>query len=411
MNDVELLAPAGTYAGLQAAINSGCDAVYFGLDGFNMRANTAAAFGLEDLAKISSTCHGAGIKCYLALNTLVYDDGIEGMKAAIDAAKENDIDAIITFDMSAIRYAREIGVEVHISTQHSISNIEAVKFFAQWADRVVLARELTLEQIKTIIEEIQKQDVRGPKGELVEIEIFIHGAMCVSVSGRCGMSLYMYGTSANCGKCSQPCRRAYTVIDKATGRKMDIENEYVMSTEDLCTIGMLDEIIATGAASLKIEGRGRAPEYASEVVSCYREAIESIEADSYTKEKIEVWNKRLGTVFNRGLSEGFYRGKAFEHWAGIANSKATTKKTLVGTVLKYYPKISVAEVRVHASEVDKDQDCIFIGASTGVMKHKLVEMLLDGTPIDRAEQEQVITFKVESRVRKNDKFYKIETTE
>lgn len=406
MKNIELLAPAGSFESLRAAINSGCDAVYFGVAGFNMRANTAKKFTLDDLREIASICHENNIKCYLALNTLVYDANIDQMKQAIDAVKESGVDAIITFDTTAISYAREKGVEVHISTQHSISNIEAVKFFSQWADRMVLARELTLDQIKKIIDEIKNQDVRGPSGNLVEIEIFIHGAMCVAVSGRCGMSLYMYNTSANCGKCSQPCRREFTVTDKATGKQLDVENEYVMSTEDLCTIGMLDEILKSGAVSLKIEGRGRAPEYVDEVVSCYREAVDSIKDGTYSKEKVEEWNKRLGTVFNRGMSEGFYRGLAYKYWAKGSGSKADQKKELVGTVVKYYPKISVAEIKIHASNVEEGDKCMFSGKSTGVLRVRAKNMINEEKEVKQANKGDVITMVVPSRVRANDKFYK-----
>jgi U32 family peptidase len=406
MKKIELLAPAGSYESLRAAINSGCDAIYFGIAGFNMRANSAKRFTLDDLKEIATICNENEIKCYLALNTLIYDANISQMREAIDAVKESGVDAIITFDTTAIGYAREKGVEVHISTQHSISNIESVKFFSQWADRMVLARELTLEQIKHITEEIEKQDVRGPSGNLVEIEIFIHGAMCVAVSGRCGMSLYMYNTSANCGKCSQPCRREFTITDKATGKQLDVANEYVMSTEDLCTIGMLDEILKSGAVSLKIEGRGRAPEYVDEVVRCYREAIEGVKDESFSKEKVADWNKRLGTVFNRGMSEGFYRGLAYKYWAQGSGSKATQKKELVGTVVKYYPKISVAEIKIHASDFKKGDKCIFSGEATGVLRVDVDRIVLDEKEVEIAEKGDVITMVVPSKVKANDKFYK-----
>lgn len=406
-NHIELLAPAGSFESLRAAIGAGADAIYFGVEGFNMRANTAKKFTLDDLREIADICHEHDVKCYLALNTLVYDNNVEDMKAAIDAVKEAGVDAVISFDFSVIEYARSIGVEVHISTQHSISNIEAVKFFAQWSDRVVLARELTLDQIKEIVEQIKEQDVRGPKGRLVEIEVFIHGAMCVAVSGRCGMSLYMYNTSANCGKCSQPCRRTYTVKDRGTGKELDIDNEYVMSTQDLCTIGMIDEIMDSGVVSLKVEGRGRAPEYVDEVIRCYREAIESVKNGSFDKEKVEAWNERLGTVYNRKMSEGFYRGKAFKYWSQGAHSQATQKKELVGTVEHYYPKIGVVEVRVHASDVRDTDECLFLGKTTGLLRAKPEKMMIDEDQVEHAEKGSVITFKVPSRVRKNDKFYKI----
>ncbi|MDP2632049.1 MAG: peptidase U32 family protein [Candidatus Uhrbacteria bacterium] len=404
---VELLAPAGSYEALHAAISAGCDAIYFGVDGFNMRANSAAHFTLDDLTKIADICHKENIKCYLALNTLVYDQNLDNMKKAVNAAKEADVDAIITFDFSAIEYAKSQGVEVHISTQHSISNIEAVKFFSKWADRMVLARELTLRQIKEIISEIKEQDIHGPKGKLIEIEIFIHGAMCVAVSGRCGMSLYMYNTSANCGACSQPCRRSFTVTDKSTGQQLDVENEFVMSTQDLCTVGMLDEIVASGAVSLKIEGRGRSPEYVDVVVRSYREVLTAIEEGTYSKEKIDDWNAKLGTVFNRGLSEGFYRGKAFSYWSHGSHSKATTKKVFVGRVLHYFKKPSVAEISLQAESLSIGDEVVILGKTTGFLRTAPKEIWCDETSVQLAPQGKVITIKVPSRVRAGDSLYKI----
>jgi putative protease len=406
INKVELLAPAGSYEALHAAINAGCNAVYFGISGMNMRENSSASFSFDDIREISSICHKNNIKCYLALNTLVYDKDIESMKAAIDIAKDSCVDAVICFDPSVIEYAKSVGVEVHISTQHSISNLSAVKFFSKWADRIVLARELTLEQIKDIVSQIKFQDIRGPKGKLIEIEVFIHGAMCVSVSGRCGMSLYLYNSSANCGRCTQPCRRAYTVTDKLTGKSLDIENEFVMSPQDLCTIGMLDEIIDSGVVSLKIEGRGRPAEYVDTVVRCYREAIIAIQEGNYTKEKIETWNKKLGTVYNRKMSEGFYHGKVFEYWSGCANSQATQHKELVGTVEHYYSKLGVAVIKVHASDIKNTDNCAILGKTTGFMRISANEIMIDNNAVKTAKQGDLISLKVPSAVRKNDKFYK-----
>ncbi len=407
MKKIELLAPAGSYEALHAAIKAGCDAIYFGVVGFNMRANASAAFTIEDLKEIARICHEADVRCYLALNTLVYDQSIDDMKAVIDAVKASTVDAVIMFDPSVIQYAKEQGVEVHISTQHSISNIDAVKFFAQWSDRVVLARELTLEQIKHITEQIKEQNICGPQGRLVEVEVFIHGAMCVAVSGRCGMSLYMYNTSANCGECSQPCRRTFTVTDQATGKQLDVDNEYVMSTEDLCTIGMLDEIVDSGVVSLKIEGRGRAPEYVDEVVRCYREALDSIEGKTYTKEKIAEWNKRLGTVFNRGMSEGFYRGKAFKYWSGEYGSKATQTRQFVGIVKHFYPKVSVAEIELQAMELHGGDSCIILSKTEGVVRFTVENMMKDEQPVKEAFQKDWITVKVPEPVKHGDQLFKI----
>ncbi|PIR47710.1 collagenase-like protease [Candidatus Uhrbacteria bacterium CG10_big_fil_rev_8_21_14_0_10_50_16] len=407
ISHIELLAPAGSYEALHAAINAGADAVYFGVDGFNMRANSSAHLGLADIQEISTLCHQYNVKCYLALNTLVYDQNLEEMKQVIDAVKLAQVDAVIAFDLSTIAYAKSQGVEVHISTQHSISNIDAVKFFATWADRVVLARELTLKQIKSIVDVIKTQDIRGPKGRLVEVEIFVHGAMCVAVSGRCGMSLYMYNTSANCGSCSQPCRRAYTVTDKATGKQLDVDNEFVMSTEDLCTIGMLDEIVASGAVSLKVEGRGKPPEYVDVVIRCYKEALAAIGDGSCTKEKISQWNTRLGTVFNRGLSDGFYRGLAYKYWSQGSDSKATTKKVFVGTVLNYFPKLGVAEIRVQAEGFTAGEPCVFVGKTTGFVRQTPEEIWCNDTHVTTVNKGEDMTMQVTARVRRGDTFYKI----
>jgi len=392
---------------LTTAIRAGADSVYFGIGKLNMRSHSAANFTVEDLPEIARQVHEAKMKCYLALNVLVYDEEIDEMKRMIDAAKDAGINAVIAFDLSAINYAREIGQDVHISTQHSISNIEAINFFAQFTDRVVLARELTLEQIAEIRDQIRKQDVRGPKGELIEIEDFVHGAMCVSVSGRCGMSLYCHNTSANRGKCFQPCRRLYELKDPSTGKAMKIDNNFVMSPEDLCTVGMLDEILEAGVQVLKIEGRGRPAEYVDTVVRCYREAIESINEGTYTEEKIEDWNKRLGTVFNRGLSEGFYRGKAWGYWSGVGGSKATETKEFVGLVTRYYPKLGVAEIAVQASELEDGQEVIFIGKTTGVHRQKAEGLIVNEKSVKVSKQGDELTFRVSERVRKGDKMYRV----
>lgn len=404
--NVELLAPAGTFTNLMTAINAGCNAIYFGVDGLNMRQNNSAKFTLDDLQKIAEICHEHNVTCYLALNTLVYDNNLSFMKETILAAKKAGVDALIMFDPSAIAFAHEVGMEVHISTQHSISNIEAVKFFSQWADRMVLARELTLEQVCNIVDQIKELDIRGPKGELVEIEVFVHGAMCVSVSGRCGMSLFMNNTSANCGECTQPCRRPYIIKDQFTKTELVVDNEYVMSPEDLCTIGMLDKIIASGVVSLKIEGRGRSPEYVDMVVKTYRDAISSIENETYTADKIQKWNKDLGTVFNKGLSDGFYMGKAWSYWSGVSGNKATQIKELVGTVRHFYPEPMVAEVEVHASDLKDGEKGIFTGPTTGVVHVELKNMLVNEKPTNHAKQGEMITFVVSEKVRRGDKFYK-----
>lgn len=403
----EVLAPVGSWECLSAAIKAGADSVYFGIGEMNMRSHSAQNFSVQNLPGISKLCHEAGVKCYLALNVLIYDAEIDEMKHVIDAAKAAKIDAVIAFDLTAIRYANEIGQDVHISTQHSISNIEAIKFFADVTDRVVLARELTLEQIRHIRDEIVAQDVRGPKGEFMEIEDFVHGAMCVSVSGRCGMSLFCHNTSANRGKCFQPCRRCFEVRDPATGKTMVVDNNFVMSPEDLCTIGMLDEILDAGVQVLKIEGRGRPPEYVDTVVHCYKEAIQAINDGTYTEDKIKDWNQRLGAVFNRGLSEGFYRGQAWSHWSGVGGSKATETKEFVGPVTHYYPKLNVAEIDVQASELKQGTEVIFTGKTTGVHRQKAENLIVNEKPVEVSRQGDELTFKVSERVREGDKLYQV----
>ena len=403
---IEVLAPAGTFESLTAAIKAGCDSVYFGISDMNMRATAAANFNFDDLDKIVKICKKNNIKSYVTVNTLLYDDEIEKMHKIVDTVKKAGANAIIAADMATVLYARSIGVEVHISTQLSISNIESVKFYSQFSDRMVLARELTLEQVKSICDEINKQDIRGPKGDLVEIEVFAHGALCVAVSGRCAMSLYCYNTSANRGRCTQICRRKYKVVDADTGSELVVDNNYVMSSGDLSTIGFLDKIVDAGVSVLKFEGRGRAPEYVDTVIRTYKEALKSIEDGSYTDDKIEKWNKDLESVFNRGLTNGYYMGRRFDEWSGVSGSKATNEKVLIGTVEKYYPKAKIAQVLIEAKEdIMKGEEYIIIGKTSGVVKGKLDDVLANDKPAAVIHQGDVVTFKVPERVYKGDKFF------
>lgn len=402
----KILAPAGAFDSLQAALDAGADEVYFGIANFNMRATAARNFTFEDLSEIVYRCKEKGVKTCLTLNIVMYNDDLVTMRKVADLAKENGVDALICADMSAILYANSIGMETHISTQVSVSNTESLKFYSQFADRIVLAREVDLPRMKEIAEDIKNQDIRGPKGDLVEIEVFAHGALCVAVSGRCAMSLYCSNTSANKGKCSQVCRRKFKVIEESTGQELKVDNNYVMSSSDLCTIGMLPELIEAGASVLKFEGRGRPPEYVDTVISCYHEALESINNGDYDDEKIISWNKRLGTVFNRGFSKGFYMGRKEDEWAGIHGSRATKEKFLLGQVVRYYPKIKVVEVKVTAKdEINEGEEIIITGDKTGIVKGKVEGMLLDEKPIKVAKQKDVITFKLEDKVREKDKFY------
>lgn len=406
-SNVELMAPVGSYESLAAAVNAGCDSIFFGITQLNMRAKSSANFNLQDLEKIAQTCQAAEVKTYLTLNTLLYNHDLNLAYRIIDAAKEAGIDAIIASDMAAILYANKIGQTVHISTQMSVSNIEMVKFYAQYSDMIVLARELTLPMVKKICDQIVEEDIRGTSGELLQIEIFGHGAMCVAFSGRCHMSLLTDNSSAQRGACTQNCRRKYIVTDVDNGTQLKLENDYVMSPTDLCTIGLLDELVATGITTLKIEGRGRSPDYVDTVISCYREALDAIADGTYTKEKIQDWNERLGTVYNRGMSGGFYMGKPFIEWSGVYGNKASKSKEFVGIVKKYYPKAQVAEIEVQNGSISNADDYIFTGETTGVVRGQNPQLWLDDKPAESAKTGQEITIKVNERVRKGDRFYKM----
>lgn len=358
------MAPVGSYESLAAAIQAGADSVYFGVGKLNMRSASAANFTLDDLAKIVATARAAGVKTYLTVNTIVYEDELRTVHEVIDRAKAEGIDAVIASDFAAILYARRIGVEVHISTQSNISNSEAVKFFSQWADTVVLARELTLEQVARIHREIAENDIRGPRGELVQLEMFAHGALCMSVSGKCYLSLYETNCSANRGACRQLCRRKYTVTDKETGAALDVDGRYVLSPKDLCTVDFLDKFIGAGVRVLKIEGRARGAEYVKRVVECYDEALRAIEAGTYTPELAAGLKERLATVFNRGFWEGYYAGRPVAEHSEHYGSAATRRKVYVGKVTNFYKRISVAEVLVEAAPLAVGEEIFFMGATT-----------------------------------------------
>ncbi len=402
----ELLAPVGSLESLTAAINAGCDAVYFGVTQLNMRAASVNNFTVQDMKAVAETCHKRGVKCYLTLNTILYDHDLKLTKVIIDAVKAYGVDAIIASDMAAVMYAREVGVEVHLSTQMSISNIGTIKFYAAVADRIVLARELNLLMIKKICDEIKVQNVTGPSGRLVEIEVFIHGAMCVALSGRCSMSLYTHNSSANRGACKQNCRRTYTVTDE-DGNQLKIDNNFVMSPEDLCTIGLLDQIVDSGVAVLKIEGRGRSPEYVDTVVRCYREALSAIKDGTYTKEKIDGWMQSLESVYNRGLGTGFYLGKQMKEWSGAYGSKATQEKEYVGDVLNYFAKAGVIEVEVRSGTVTEGQEYVIIGPKTGVFRGQVKDIFVNDEKRTSADRGSRFTLKVADRIRAKDKFYLI----
>ena len=406
------MAPVGSYEALAAAIGAGADSIYFGIGRLNMRAASAANFTEDDLARIVATAHAAGLKAYLTVNTIVYEEEIAAVHEVIDRAKAEGVDAIIATDMAAILYARRIGMEVHISTQSNLSNSEAVKFFSQWADTVVLARELTLEQVARIHREIVENDIRGPRGELVEIEMFAHGALCMSISGKCYLSLYETGCSANRGACRQLCRRKYTVADRETGAMLDVDGQYVLSPKDLCTIDFLDRFVEAGVRVLKIEGRARGAEYVKRVVECYDEALRAIEAGTYTPALAAGLKERLRTVFNRGFWEGYYAGQPVAEHSAHYGSAATRRKVYVGKVTNFFKQLSVAEVLVEAAPLHEGEDIFFMGATTGVAEQRLEELHgPDGSPATTAAQGQLCSIRTPGLVRRGDQLYKFEATE
>ena len=406
-SDIEIMAPAGSYESLHAAIDAGANSVYFGVGRLNMRAQSAANFTLEDMGQIVSIAREHGVKSYLTVNTVIYDEEIETLHATIDRACEVGVDAIIATDMAAIQYARSVGMAVHISTQSNISNIEAVRFFAQWADVVVLARELDLVQVARISREIERQRITGPGGELVRIEMFAHGALCMSISGKCYLSLYETNCSANRGACRQLCRRKYTVTDTETGAALDIDGRYVLSPKDLCTVDFLDRFIGSGVRVLKIEGRARGAEYVKRVVECYDEALRASEAGTYTPALAAGRKERLATVFNRGFWEGYYAGRPVVAHSPAYGSSATRRKVYVGKVVNFYKKLSVAEVHVEASPVAVGDEIFFLGATTGVAEQRLEELHgPDGSPVAEVRQGELCAIRTPGVIRRGDQLYK-----
>ena len=371
-NKIEIMAPAGSYESLMAGIKAGAGSIYFGVGKINMRANSAANFTIDDLKKIVEICKKNNVRSYLTVNTIIYDEDMKDMKDICDAAKKLGVTAVIVSDIAAMQYAKSIGLEVHISTQANVTNLEAVKFYSQFADVIVLARELSLEQIKKIVEDIKEQKITGPKGDLIKVELFVHGALCISISGKCYMSLANYNFSANRGQCLQSCRRAYRVIDDETGNELKIENKYVMSPTDLCTIKYLDQILDSGVAVLKIEGRGRSPEYVHTVVKAYQSAVESCLNGEFSQKKADNWVKELETVYNRGFWHGgYYLGKKGDEWSAAYGSKAKKKKEYLGIVKNYYSKKMIGLFYLESGEVKLGDEIMVIGPTTGVVKYKV----------------------------------------
>ena len=397
MNKVNILAPAGNWESLMVAINAGADEVYFGIGQLNMRAAGANNFELSDLGKIAKLCQEKDIKTWVTLNTVVYDDEIEVIKKSLAEIKKARIDGIIAADLAVIKEANSLGIEVCASTQMSVSNLETVKILSKWVDRIVLARELNLEQIKNIVEGVKKEKIVGPKGNLIEIEVFGHGAMCVAMSGRCQMSLYHYNLSANRGKCVQVCRRKYEVKDKDTGKELVLDNDWVMSRSDLCTIGLLEKLVETGIKTIKIEGRARSADYVDTVIKTYKKGLRLIGENNFGKKEKEELLKELKTVFNRGFSSGFYMGRTTDEWASGENNLATETKKLLGQIEHFYQKINVAEIKLNKDDrVNNGDEYIIIGPSTGVYRDKFFEIKME---------KETLTFKTKQRVRKNDKLF------
>ncbi len=404
-SDFEIMAPVGSRESLAAAIKAGANSIYFGIGKLNMRSHSANAFTIDDLKEIAAICHEHGVQSYLTVNTIIYGEDIPTMREIIDAAKEAKISAVIASDVAVMTYCREVGQEVHLSTQLNISNIEALKFYAQFADVVVLARELNMWQVRDIYQQIVEQDVRGPKGELIRIEMFCHGALCMAISGKCYLSLQNAGRSANRGECVQICRRGYEVTDLETGTQLNVDNKYIMSPRDLKTIRFMDVMMNAGVRVFKIEGRARGPEYVYTVVKAYDEAINAVLDGGFTEEKKDAWDEQLSTVFNRGFWDGYYQGQKLGEWCEVYGNKATEKKVYVGKCMKYFSKIGVAEFLIENEDLHVGDKLLITGTTTGALIQPCEEIRFDLEPVEVATKGQHISIKVNERVRVNDKLY------
>ena len=401
--DYEIMAPVGSHDSLAAALKAGADSVYFGIEKLNMRAHSASAFTIDDLREIAATCNAQGVKTYLTVNTIIYGEDIPLMYEIVDAAKEAGISAVIASDVAVMTYCNRIGQEVHLSTQLNISNIEALKFYAQFADVVVLARELNLDQVAEIYRQIEEQHICGPSGQQIRIEMFCHGALCMAISGKCYMSLDNTGRSANRGECMQICRRSYLVTDRETGIELEIDNKYIMSPKDLKTVRFIDRMMKSGVRVFKIEGRARGPEYVKTVVECYKEAIQSVLDGTFTEEKKDDWDERLATVFNRGFWDGYYQGQRLGEWNSHYGSCATERKVYVGKGMKYFSKLGVAEFSCEACEFSVGDKMLITGPTTGAL-YVTVE---DTHAVTTAQKGTRVSFKVPEKVRPSDKLFKI----
>ncbi len=408
--EFEIMAPVGSYESLHAAIEAGADAIYFGVEGLNMRSRSSVNFTLDDLRNIASICESHGVKSYLTVNTIIYDNELEKCRAIIDAVKQSGISAIIASDIAAITYARSVGVEVHISTQLNVTNIEAVRFFATFADVMVLARELTLDQVKAIYDAIEAEDIRGPHGSKVRIEMFCHGALCMAVSGKCYLSLHEMNSSANRGACTQICRRSYTVTDRETGDQLEVENKYIMSPKDLKTIHFLNKMIDAGVRVFKIEGRARGPEYVKLTVQAYSEAIEAICTGTYTPERIACWDEMLSKIFNRGFWDGYYLGQRLGEWSAKYGSSATKVKRYIAKGVRYFPKLGVGEFLMEAGELRVGDEVVITGTDTGAIIMKVEELRLEYDPVPSVKKGDNFSLKVPRKIRPSDRMYLWEDT-
>lgn len=404
-SDFEIMAPVGSRESLAAAINSGADSVYIGIGRLNMRSHSANPFTVDDLKDIAATCHSHGVKSYLTVNTIIYDEDMEAMHSIVDAAKEADISAVIASDVAVMTYCRRVGVEVHLSTQLNISNIEALQFYAQFADVAVLARELNMWQVKDIYDQIQIRQVTGPSARPVRIEMFCHGALCMAISGKCYLSLQNAGRSANRGECVQICRRGYEVTDIETGCQLNVDNKYIMSPKDLKTVEFIDVMMNAGVRVFKIEGRARGPEYVHTVVKAYNEALNSVLDGTFTDEKKKRWNEELSTVFNRGFWDGYYQGQRLGEWSEVYGSRATEQKVYVGKCMKYFSNIGVGEFLVESAALSVGDKVLVTGSTTGALIQTVDEIRFDLQPVQTAVKGQHVSFKVSGKVRPNDKLY------
>jgi len=404
---IELLAPAGSFDSLQAAINAGADAIYFGVEQLNMRTRSSNAFAIDDIKEVSRICKAHNMKAYITLNTVMYEHDMQLLKTILKEVKKQKIDAVIAADFSVIEYCNQLGIPLHVSTQANVSNIESVQFFARFADVIVLARELTLKQVEHITNEIKRKKIKGPAGELIKIEIFVHGALCMAVSGKCYMSLHTQNASANRGACVQNCRRPYIVKDAESGEELMIDNEYIMSPKDLCTIDILDQVIASGVDVLKIEGRTKGAEYVQTVTQCYREAVEAVVDKTFSQDKVAAWKTAMEKVYNRGFWEGYYLGRKLGEWTAQPGSAATEKKIYIGKGSKYYPKINVGEFIIESGSLKVGDTLMVTGPHCGMVKETIETLWVNGTKDNEAIKGDKITFTFPTRVTAKDKLYKI----